>query len=103
MAHHFLRFAHTKGSSVPNDAEDMKKGGVSFTACTAGAGSKKPESVHAQINDSHGDNQGHIKRKGTGFVNMDELPPSDDEDEDDEDDDRPKPAANGHVQIQDAH
>jgi len=46
---------------------------------------KKPEKV--KINDSHGDNESSVVRKGTGFVRMSELPPSDDEDEDEEEDD----------------
>eukprot|EP00971_Amphidinium_carterae_P178737 3545514-Amphidinium_carterae.1 len=32
--------------------------------------------------DSHGDNENKISRKGTGFVNMSDLPPSDDDEED---------------------
>mmetsp|Transcript_48089 Transcript_48089/g.112422 ORF Transcript_48089/g.112422 Transcript_48089/m.112422 type:complete len:963 (+) Transcript_48089:18-2906(+) len=39
---------------------------------------------HVTIKDTHGDNHNNIARKGTGFVQLSDLPPSDDEDEDDE-------------------
>lgn len=102
MAHHFLRFAHTKGGAAPD--ADKKAGGVNFSACSAPPAPTKTE--HARIQDSHGDNQGHIARKGTGFVNMSELPPSDDEDEDEEEEETPKPKGvtiekDGHAHIKD--
>merc|ERR1712048_1531393 len=72
LAHHFLRFAHTKGGA------NADKKAVGFD------GSKKEKDAHAKIEDSHGDNESKLARKGTGFVHVGELPPSDDEEEDEE-------------------
>jgi serine/threonine protein kinase len=83
-AHHFLRFAHMKTQSQP-----AAKQGCRFDDDQA------PKHPHACINDKHGDNENKIARKGTGFVHIGELPPSDDEDED-EDEGPPKAA---HVEI----
>mmetsp|Transcript_34725 Transcript_34725/g.61431 ORF Transcript_34725/g.61431 Transcript_34725/m.61431 type:complete len:942 (-) Transcript_34725:162-2987(-) len=80
-AHHFLRFAHTKQGGKGSAAQDPDR--------------------HAKIQDSHGDNAGHITRKGTGFVHVGELPPSDDEDEDEEEE-APK-GGDHHVKIKDSH
>lgn len=77
-AHHFLRFAHTK---------------------QGGKNSNSDPDHHVKIQDSHGDNAGHITRKGTGFVHVGELPPSDDEDEEDEE----EPVKKDHVKIKDSH
>merc|ERR1711959_312379 len=39
---------------------------------------------HAKIQDTHGDNESKIVRKGTGFVHAGELPPTESEDEEEE-------------------
>jgi len=68
MAHHFLRFAHTKGAAN----EDKKR--MHFEEGAAAESEAKPV-----------DGGVKMARKGTGFVHMGELPPSDDEDEDEDD------------------
>eukprot|EP00444_Apocalathium_aciculiferum_P049544 CAMPEP_0183514374 /NCGR_PEP_ID=MMETSP0371-20130417/12835_1 /TAXON_ID=268820 /ORGANISM="Peridinium aciculiferum, Strain PAER-2" /LENGTH=682 /DNA_ID=CAMNT_0025711763 /DNA_START=32 /DNA_END=2078 /DNA_ORIENTATION=- len=68
MAHHFLRFAHTKGGAN----EEMKH--THFEEGTVAESEAKPV-----------DGGVKMPRKGTGFVHVGELPPSDDEDEDEDD------------------
>jgi len=81
QAHHFLRFVQ------------KAEGGAGDRS---GAASGKEGEHHVHIQDSHKDNENKISRKGTGFVHVGELPPSDDEDEEEEE--RPH-----HVQIKDSH
>jgi len=56
------------------------------------------EEHHAKVDDSHGDGQKKLGRKGTGFVHMGELPPSDSEEEEEE-----SHPVKEHVKIQDSH
>jgi len=89
LAHHFLRFVQTKTG-----------GGEGGQKAVGFGSSPKKETSHAKIQDSHGDNESKLTRKGTGFVHLGELPHSDDED--DEEEEPAKPASGkAHVKIQD--
>jgi len=116
MAHHFLRFAHTKGAAAPGDdvvameqlaeAKQAKSTQTEgdptwMTSCAVHRKSTGTRPEHVKIEDAHGDNESRIRRKGTGFVQLGELPPSDDEDDEEEEEEqehRPE-----HVTINDTH
>jgi len=81
-------FVHMGELPVSSDEEDEEENAVAI--------GNRASTGHAQIQDEHGDNENKICRKGTGFVHVGELPPSDDEDEDDDEN-------HHHVQITDSH
>jgi len=88
MAHHFLRFAHTKGAGSSGGAEDNPHVKFDNTGDSGPGGQKPPPAEEAGSK---------LTRKGTGFVHVGELPPSDDEDEDEDED-----TGAAHVKIQDS-
>mmetsp|Transcript_67373 Transcript_67373/g.161567 ORF Transcript_67373/g.161567 Transcript_67373/m.161567 type:complete len:943 (+) Transcript_67373:35-2863(+) len=82
LDHQFLR----PGPGSPNS--NAKKRGVNFGLRDGAAKppAKDADARGVQIQDSRGDNENGIKRKGTGFVNISDLPASDSEEEE-----QPKP------------
>jgi len=87
----------TRSASTPPDAESVHTSCFDTAECFRPASSpyspvrsgetenareaEEEQTRHVQIQDSHADNENKIIRKGTGFVHIGELPPSDDEDE----------------------
>eukprot|EP00929_Paragymnodinium_shiwhaense_P019205 TRINITY_DN1317_c0_g1_i1.p1 TRINITY_DN1317_c0_g1~~TRINITY_DN1317_c0_g1_i1.p1 ORF type:complete len:1262 (-),score=481.25 TRINITY_DN1317_c0_g1_i1:205-3990(-) len=87
-------FVHS-GELPPSDDEDEEE---------EEAAPKKKDG-HVKINDSKEDagskekGQSTLARKGTGFVHMGELPPSDDEDDEEEEEQKPAKAGSSKVRI----
>jgi len=80
LTHPFLKLAPKLPPPVPPSAEEV---------------AKKPRFIQDEGTDeSTGEEGTKLTRKGTGFVHVGELPPSDDEDEDEDEEDK-------HVQIKD--
>merc|ERR1719162_1138241 len=68
------------GELPPSDSEEEEEEEVKVVSHAV----HDDPNAHAHIEDVHGDNENKIVRKGTGFVHMGELPPSDSEEEEEE-------------------
>eukprot|EP00747_Dinoflagellata_sp_TGD_P128294 gnl/TRDRNA2_/TRDRNA2_174511_c0_seq5.p1 gnl/TRDRNA2_/TRDRNA2_174511_c0~~gnl/TRDRNA2_/TRDRNA2_174511_c0_seq5.p1 ORF type:complete len:1027 (+),score=298.89 gnl/TRDRNA2_/TRDRNA2_174511_c0_seq5:144-3224(+) len=102
----------TKNDEGADDAKPGKKKKVGMRADdedAKGTGKKgkgvsmapeEDKKKHVEVGADKDDNQGHITRKGTGFVFVGELPPSDDEDSEEEEEKPKKKQVNVHAGIE---